>query len=68
MNPIIADELDRIPRGSLAQNAYRAAYEQARENALGSRAEIGPEPADAHALALGVVRARYPDFSPELRA
>jgi hypothetical protein len=68
MNPLIAYELGRIPRGSLAQNMYRAAYEQARLNALGSHAEIGPQPADAHALALRLVRAQYPDFSPELLA
>ncbi len=68
MNALITDELDGIPRGSLAQNMYRAAYEQARLNALGSHSEIGPEPADARALALQVVRAQYPDFSPELVA
>jgi len=66
MNPLIAQELDRIPRGSLPQNIYRAAYEQARLNACGSHAEIGPGPADAHALALRVVRGQYPDFTPEL--
>jgi hypothetical protein len=66
MNPTIAAELGRIPRGSLAQNMYRSAYEQARLNALGSRAKIGREPADAHNVALQVVRAQYPDFSPDL--
>jgi hypothetical protein len=67
MNQLIADEPDRIPRGDLRQNLYRAAYEQARLNALGAHAEIGPEPEEAHALALRVVRAQFPDFNPELR-
>ena len=68
MNLLIADELDGIPRGSLAQNMYRAAYEQARLNALGSHAETGHDPADAHAAALQAVRTQFPDFVPTLRA
>lgn len=64
MNPLIADELDRIPRGDLAQNAYRAAYVDARQNALGSRPEIGPDPVEAHAAALEAVRTQHPNFTP----
>jgi len=67
MNELIANELDRIPRGDLRQNLYRAAYEQARLNALGTHAEIGPDPEDANALALRVVRGQFPDFNPKLR-
>jgi hypothetical protein len=66
MNPLIAEELGRIPRDGLAQNLYRSAYEQARLNALGSHSEIGLDPAEAHSVALQAVRAHYPDFSPEL--
>lgn len=66
MNASIAQELDLIPRGSTAQNMYRAAYEQARTNALGAKPEIGPLPGDAHAVALRAVRTQFPDFSPEL--
>jgi hypothetical protein len=35
MNSLIAGQLDRIPRGSLAQNMHRAAYEQVPPNAPG---------------------------------
>ncbi len=66
MNPRVADELNSIPRGNLAQNMYRSAYADARQNALGAHPEIGPAPADAHAAALWAVRAHYPDFEPEL--
>lgn len=66
MNPLIADELDRNPRGGLTRNVYRAAYVDARQNALGSHAEVGPDPADAHALAPRVVRNEFPTFTPEL--
>jgi hypothetical protein len=66
MNALIAAELTRIPRGHRAQNVYRAAYVDARQNALGSHPEIGREPADAHALALRVVRRQFSDFTPEL--
>lgn len=60
-------ELGAIPRGDLPQNLYRAAYEQARLNGLGSRAKVGDNPEDAHVAALEVVRAHYPDFAPTLR-
>ena len=50
----------------MPQNSYRAAYVDARQNALGSHPEIGMDPAEAHALALRVVRGQFPDFSPEL--
>jgi hypothetical protein len=64
MNPLIADELIRIPRGNLAQKSYRAAYVDARQNALGSHPEIGTDPADADACALRVVRKQFPNFTP----
>lgn len=67
MNPQIAEELGHIPRGSLPQNLYRFAFVQARQNALGRRPEVGPEPADAHAVALAAVQRTYPDFTPELQ-
>jgi hypothetical protein len=66
MDSKLASELIRIPRGSLSQNLYRAAYEQARLNALGSHPEIGPTPADAHAAALQAVRDGDPTFVPVL--
>jgi hypothetical protein len=66
MNPPIADERTRIPRGGLAQNTYRAACVDARQNVLGFHPEIGPDPADAHALALGVALGEFLDFTPEL--
>lgn len=66
MYQLIADELKRIPRGNFAQNLYRMVYTDARQNALGSRPEIGREAADAHAFALRVVRACHPQFTPVL--
>jgi hypothetical protein len=66
VNHLAAGELERIPRGNLAQNLYRAAYQQARLNALGARPEVGPTEADAHALALRIVRIDYPAFTPAL--
>jgi hypothetical protein len=68
MTLLIVDELGRIPRGNLAQNMYRAAYEQARLNALGSHPEIGRDPADTHAAALQAVRTQFPGFVPALPA
>jgi len=62
----ITDELEAIPRGSLAQNIYRMVYQQARLNGLGSRPEIGPTSEDAHAFALQTVREQHPDFWPTL--
>lgn len=64
MNPLIAEELRRIPRGDFAQNPYRSTYVDARQNALGSRPEIGPDPAEAHGIALKTVRTQHPDFIP----
>ena len=66
MNPLIVEELTRIPRGSFPQNVYRSIYEQARLNALGRHPEVGPDPADAHAVALKTVRESHPDFVPTL--
>lgn len=66
MKAVIAEELARIPRGDLPQNVYRSIYEQARLNALGRRPEVGPDPADAHAVALMAVRESHPDFIPTL--
>ncbi len=66
MNARITHELTRIPQGGLAQNSYRAAYIDARQNALGSHPELGPDPAEAHGLALRVVRDQYADFTPKL--
>lgn len=60
-------ELRAIPRGDLPQNLYRAAYEQARLNGLGSQPKVGGRPEDAQAVALEAVRAHYPDFVPTLR-
>jgi hypothetical protein len=60
----VAQELEAIPRGTLAQNIYRMIYQQARLNGLSSRAEIGPTSEDAHALALQTVREQHPDFTP----
>ena len=67
-NPrLVGEELRAIPRGDLARNMYRAGYEQARLNDLGSWPQIVASPEDAHAVALLTVRKHYPDFSPELR-
>lgn len=63
----VLTELSRIPRGDLAQNLYRSAYEQARLNALGRQPEVGPTAADAHAVALQAVRNQFPAFAPVLR-
>ena len=66
MNPLIAKERSRGWRGDRAQNSYRAAYADARQNALCLHPEIGPDPANAHVLALRVVRGEFPNFAPEL--
>ena len=63
----VANELDAIPRGTLAQNLFRAAYEQARLNALGARPQIGPTPAEAQQVALSAVREQFPGFIPVLK-
>lgn len=67
MLAIVNAELETIPRGSLNQNAYRAAYEQARLNGLGTQPAMPPTPEAAHALALRVVRRDDPGFAPDLR-
>lgn len=61
----VAEELEAIPRGTLTQNMYRAAYEQARYNGLGSRPQIAATPEAAHEVALSAVRVNHPDFVPE---
>ena len=68
MNQLIADELDRIPRGDFPQNLFRSVYEQARQNALGSHPELSPEPEAAYSFALRLVRAQFPDFDPKVQA
>ena len=68
MNPLIAEELARIPRGGFSQNVYRSIYEQSRLNALARHPEIGPDPADAPAVALKTVRESHPDFVPTVLA
>jgi len=60
----VANELEAIPRGTLAQNIYRMVYQHARLNGLGSRLEIGPSSEDAHAFALQTVREQHPDVTP----
>jgi len=66
MNPLVAQEFGQSPRGDLAQNIYRAVYVAARQNALGSHAELGSDPQDAHTLALRVVLAQFRNFFPHL--
>lgn len=60
----IAKELEDLPRGSLNQDMYRTAYEQARLNPFGAHPEIGQTPEDAHAAALRAVREEDPTFVP----
>jgi hypothetical protein len=67
MLAIVRAELETIPRGSLNQNVYRAAYEQARLNGLGIQPAVPPTPEAAHALALQVVRRDDRGFMPDLR-
>lgn len=67
MRAIIKAELAGIPRGSLSQNVYRAAYEQARLYGLSGRPGIPPTPQAAHAAALQTVRRDDPGFTPDLR-
>ncbi len=38
----LANELEALPRGTLAQNIYRMVYQQARLNSLGSRPRLDP--------------------------
>jgi hypothetical protein len=61
----VKTELEAIPKGSLNQNIYRSAYEQARLNSLSTDAEATPEA--AHATALRIVRQDDPGFGPDLR-
>jgi hypothetical protein len=67
MIAIVKAELETIPKGGLNQNAYRAAYEQARLNSLSTQPAMPPAPEAAHALALQVVRRDDPGFVPDLR-
>ena len=67
MLAIVNAELESIPRRGLSQNAYRAAYEQARLNGLGTKPGVPSTPEAAHALALQVIRRNDPDFVPDLR-
>lgn len=67
LNALVAGELRGLPRGSLAQNLYRAAYEQARLNSLGSRPQMTPTSEAAHEFALDLVRQQHPHFRPERR-
>jgi hypothetical protein len=60
-------ELRAIPRGDVPQNLYSAAYEQARLNGLGSKAQVGESPEDAQVAALAAIRAHHPDFVPTPR-
>jgi len=66
-NAIVSAELRTIPRGDLPQNLYRAVYEQARLNGLGSRPKLAPTPDAAHQFALDLVRRHHPSFFPERR-
>lgn len=66
LNDQVVTELTHIPRGSLAQNLYRAIYQEARLNALGARPQVGPSPADAHAVALEAARTSDPSFTPTI--
>ena len=65
MLAVVKAELEAIPKGSLNQNVYRSAYEQARLNSLSADAEATPEA--AHAMALRIVRQDDPGFFPDLR-
>lgn len=62
----VAGELLGIPRGGPSQNLYRAAYEQARLNALGHRPQVGDDPSEAHRVALSAVREVDAGFLPTL--
>lgn len=66
-NALVSTELQAIPRGDLPQNLYRAAYEQARLNSLGSHPELAPTPDAAHQFALDLVQRHHPSFLAERR-
>lgn len=62
----VARELEAIPRGSLAQNIYRMAYELARLNGLGANPQLPSTAVAAHEVALKAARGMDPEFKPTL--
>jgi hypothetical protein len=60
-----AAELERVPRGGLDQNVYRAALQNCLMNSMGVRSRISSVAA-AHAAALQLVRQSSPDFEPTI--
>ena len=64
MRAVVARELEATPRGTTgsAINAYRMAYEAARLNSLGRRAQIPNSPEAAREVAVRAIRIAFPMF------
>lgn len=65
INEIVAAELGMYPKGGLAQNIFRAVYQNLRAHSLGRKgAEVMTADTVRH-RAIDLVRIHFPDFKPE---
>lgn len=64
MRALIARELDRIPRGDIAQNVFRSLYQGMRESDLLEKNESEAPPGETFHKSVLWVQKIYPDFKP----
>lgn len=67
MNAQAAALLEKVPRGSIAQNLYRMALQQCTMNSLGHKPQISRSPQAIHCAAARIVRQQFPSFVPVVR-
>lgn len=65
INEIVTAELRRYPRGNLAQNIFRAVYQNLRAHSLGRNSTESMSPRKVRRRATELVRSHFPDFEPE---
>lgn len=64
MRVLIAQELERIPRGDIAQNVFRSLYQGMRENDLLGKDEPEAPPGETFHKSVLWVQKIYPKFEP----
>jgi len=64
MNAQTATLLEKVPRGSIAQNLYRMALQQYTMNSLGRKPQISRSRQAIHCAAARLVRQQFPGFVP----